>query len=300
MSQDRLVLESKVECGRAVCLDDVGREQLSQPGNTGLQVLAPENHAGSLASQAQHVALGVAVGAQPHLARKREAVVEQAVSQARGFSQLETGGIMAAMPLTMFVVAPLSGVLADRTGPRLLTTVAMALVAAGLLLMSTVGADTSVLGIVGRLIAIGIGTAIFSSPNTSAVMGSVRPDRLGTAAASATTSRTVGQAIGVAIAGALFAAGSGAIAESRLVLGQDDPAVAEAFVSGLQLALIVGAAIAAAGILTAWMRGSAPPGATASATADAMPRSGPKRAPMPVWGIERPAPQRGRTPGGGD
>ena len=176
--------------------------------------------------------------------------------QARGFSPLETGGIMAALPLTMFVVAPLSGMLADRMGPRFLTTLAMALVSGGLLLMAALQPDTPVLGIVGRLIVLGVGVAIFQSPNTSAVMGSVRPDRLGTAAASATTSRTVGQAIGVAIAGALFAAQSAAFAESRSSLGLDDPAVvAGAFVSGLKLALTVGAAITAVGIVTAWMRG---------------------------------------------
>ena len=180
--------------------------------------------------------------------------------QARGFSPLETGGIMAALPLTMFVVAPLSGMLADRMGPRFLTTLAMALVSAGLLLMASLQPDTPVLGIVGRLIVLGVGVAIFQSPNTSAVMGSVRPDRLGTAAASATTSRTVGQAIGVAIAGALFAAQSAAFAESRSALGLDDPAVvAGAFVSGLKLALTVGAAITAVGIVTAWMRGSSAP-----------------------------------------
>ena len=221
--------------------------------------------------------------------------------QARGFSQLETGGIMAAMPLTMFVVAPLSGILADRIGPRFLTTLAMALVAGGLLLMSTVQLDTSVLSIIGRLIAIGIGTAIFQSPNTSAVMGSVLPQRLGTAAASATTSRTMGQAIGVAVAGALFAAQSGAFSRSRAGLGLDEATLsAEALVSGLELAFLVGAAITALGIFTAWMRGSAPPvvvGAAGPGTTAA--RSQPSSPPVPIVAIERRAPQRGAAPGGG-
>ena len=121
---------------------------------------------------------------------------------ARGFSLLEAGGIMAALPLAMLVFSPSSGMLSDRFGVRVLTTLGLALVSVGLLLMATIDVETSVAGIVLRLIVIGIGTAIFQSPNTSSIMGSVGPDRLGTASAAATTARTSSNSNGISTAGA--------------------------------------------------------------------------------------------------
>jgi MFS family permease len=175
---------------------------------------------------------------------------------ARGFSLLETGGIMAALPLAMLVFSPSSGMLSDRFGVRVLTTLGLAMVSAGLLMMATIDVETSVVGIVLRLIVIGIGTAVFQSPNTSSIMGSVGPERLGTASAAATTARTIGNSIGIATAGALFTAQATSYALARSELGLDDPLVApDALVSGLRLAAIAAAAVTAAGIAMSWSRG---------------------------------------------
>ena len=110
------------------------------------------------------------------------------------------------------------------------------------------------------------------------------------------------QELGVAIAGALFAAQSGAFSRSREGLGLDAATVAaEGFVSGLELAFLVGAAITAVGILSAWMRGSAPPALVDATRPDTMAvRSQPSSAPLPILAIERRAPQRGAAPGGSD
>ena len=100
---------------------------------------------------------------------------------------------------------------------------------------------------------------MFSSPNTSAVMGSVTPDRLGTASASTTTARQIGQSIGIAIATAIFSAQAAAFALARSPLGLDDLAIKPAaLTSGLELALIVAASITALGILTSVSRGRLP------------------------------------------
>lgn len=179
--------------------------------------------------------------------------------EARGLSTMEAGMVMAAMPLTMLVVGPIAGTLSDRVGPRPLTTTALVIAATGLLWLSTIRADTSLAQIVVQLILIGIGTGMFSSPNTSAVMGSVTPDRLGTASASTTTARQIGQSIGIAIATAIFSAQAAAFALARSPLGLDDLAIKPAaLTSGLELALIVAASITALGILTSVSRGRLP------------------------------------------
>ncbi len=178
---------------------------------------------------------------------------------ARGFSTLEAGAIMAAFPIALLVLSPFSGALSDRVGARMPSTVGLTLVCLSLLFAATLHADSSVPGIVVRLFLIGAGTAIFSSPNTSMIMSSVPPDRLGTASASQTTARTVGNAVGVAVAVALFSGQAAAYAGARSALGLDDPAVApDAMVSGLRLALIVAAAVVALGVPASLLRGPRP------------------------------------------
>ncbi len=179
--------------------------------------------------------------------------------EARGFSTLEAGAIMAAFPLAILVVSPIAGWLADRMDPRYLTTIGLMTVTGALLFMATISVGTPVAGIVARLIVMGVGSAVFSSPNTLSIMGSVPTERLGTASASQTTARTMGQAIGIAVAGALFTAQAASYALARSDLGLDDPLVRpEALRSGMQLAMVVAAGISAAGILTSWTRGRAP------------------------------------------
>lgn len=104
--------------------------------------------------------------------------------EARSHSLLETSMIMVAIPLTLVAIAPVSGSLSDRYGPRALTTIAQAILIVGLLLLATVSVETSVAGIVLRLVLVGCGAGLFGSPNTSAIMNSAPPSNLGTASAS--------------------------------------------------------------------------------------------------------------------
>src|SRR6266852_4695563 len=70
--------------------------------------------------------------------------------------------------------APWSGTVSDRSGPRLPATLGMALLAAGLLLLSCLG-PASPLGYVALALAVvGLGTGLFTSPNNSALMGAAR------------------------------------------------------------------------------------------------------------------------------
>ena len=207
---------------------------------------------------------------------------------ARGFSTLEAGAILAAFPIAMLVISPFSGALSDRVGARLPSTCGLALACGALLFTATLDTDSSVAGIVVRLFLVGAGTALFSSPNTSTIMASVPPDRLGTASASQTTARTVGNSLGVAVAVALFSGQAAAYAASHSALGLDDPAIAPAaMVSGLRLALYVAAAVVAVGIPVSLLRGP-PPARPADAVPPASkPTAQNQRSPRP--GISRPS-----------
>ncbi|MCZ6545181.1 MAG: MFS transporter [Chloroflexi bacterium] len=175
---------------------------------------------------------------------------------ARGFDTLEAGAIMAAFPIAMLIFAPLSGLIADRANPRLLATLGLVIVAGGLFYTATVTGSTPVTGLVARMFVVGAGTAIFSSPNTLLIMGTVRSDRLGTASAAQTTARTIGNAIGIAVGATLFASQAASYALARSPLGLDDPVVGpEGLVSGIRLALLVAGAIAVFAIPPALARG---------------------------------------------
>jgi EmrB/QacA subfamily drug resistance transporter len=122
----------------------------------------------------------------------------------RGLNAGEAGVLMASQPLVMAVAAPLSGMLSDRIGSRIPGTAGMVVMAAGLLLLSTLGRQAPFGLAVTGLAIIGLGTGIFISPNSSALMGSAPPNRQGIASGILATARNVGMVLGVGLAGAIF------------------------------------------------------------------------------------------------
>jgi hypothetical protein len=90
----------------------------------------------------------------------------------KGFDPRRAGLVMVAQPLTMAVFSPLSGRLSDRFEARIVASAGMMITVVSLLSLTYVNELTSM----GRIIPVdilGLGLALFSSPNTSAVMGSV-------------------------------------------------------------------------------------------------------------------------------
>jgi len=125
--------------------------------------------------------------------------------QGLGESASTAGLLIAITSGTSLLVAPVSGWLSDRQGPRLLCTMGVALVCLALFLLSRLSIDSGHLTIAARLVVLGIGIGLFSSPNNSAIMGSVPRDKLSTGSAMLATVRQIGMSTGVAIAGTIFA-----------------------------------------------------------------------------------------------
>jgi predicted MFS family arabinose efflux permease len=116
--------------------------------------------------------------------------------QGRGLDTAQAGLILMAQPIVMAITAPLSGALSDRIGSRLLSTVGMAILALGLLLLALLGPVSPLSQVAVALAVAGLGTGIFISPNTSALMGAAPRDRQGIAAAVMATARNLGMALG--------------------------------------------------------------------------------------------------------
>ncbi len=145
----------------------------------------------------------------------------------RGMDPAHAGLLMTAQPMTMAIVAPISGLVADRFGARLPATAGMLVIAAGMALVSR-AADGGDATIVLSLAVVGIGAGLYVAPNNASIMAAAPRERQGTAAAMAATARNVGMAAGVALAvvlhdalgfaGALLAAAAIAIGAAVLAV----------------------------------------------------------------------------------
>jgi EmrB/QacA subfamily drug resistance transporter len=122
----------------------------------------------------------------------------------KSFSAAEAGTILAIQPVLMAVFSPFTGRLSDKIAPQILASAGMALIALGLFAMIFISKDTSMTFIVVNLIIFGIGYALFSSPNTNAIMSSVERKHFGIASGMVGTMRLVGQISSIALATMIF------------------------------------------------------------------------------------------------
>jgi EmrB/QacA subfamily drug resistance transporter len=124
----------------------------------------------------------------------------------KGLPPRDAGLVMMAQPLVMAIFSPFAGKLSDRIEPRIVASAGMTMTAAGLFLFSRITATTSFYYIIAGLLLLGIGVAFFSSPNTSAIMGSAEKAQYGMASSIVGTMRLAGSILSMNIAAMLLAA----------------------------------------------------------------------------------------------
>ncbi|GGU83002.1 MFS transporter [Streptomyces litmocidini] len=127
------------------------------------------------------------------------------LQQARGWTPLAAGAATLPMALGATLCAPWSGVLVGRVGPRRPLLLAGGFTAAGGLCLMGLDGDTGVPPILLAFLLIGIGFGFANAPLTNTAVGGLPPSRAGVAGAITSTSRQVGVAIGIAVAGGLVA-----------------------------------------------------------------------------------------------
>jgi MFS family permease len=172
----------------------------------------------------------------------------------KGLPPQRAGLVLVAQPIVMALSSPFAGRLSDRTEPRLIASLGMALSAAGLFLFSFLGPGTSFGFIIGSLVCLGLGFGLFSSPNTNAVMCSVERRHLGIASAALGTARLTGQMLSVGISMMVFA----------LVMGRAriEPAVYPLFLRSARIAFVFFAVLCVAGVFASLARGNREGGGT--------------------------------------
>lgn len=111
----------------------------------------------------------------------------------------QAGNILLFQALSMAIMAPLAGKLADRFASRVVATIGCGIVAVGLFLLNLpfIMAEPWWIGL--ALLILGIGFGLFSTPNNNSIVSSVSKAEIGVASAAMNLGRTVGNLIGMSI-----------------------------------------------------------------------------------------------------
>ena len=173
-----------------------------------------------------------------------------------GYTVQQTGFLLAVLPIALGITAPISGTLSDRFGSRPISVIGLSITLLAYLALSTLTTETTAAGFALRYLPLGIGVGLFQSPNNSAIMGSVPRERLGIASGLLAITRSLGQTVGIAVLGAIWAAvvlgaAGGAVA------GGAEAAPPAAQAAGLRVASLAAAGLAAVALviaLSAWRR----------------------------------------------
>ena len=165
----------------------------------------------------------------------------------KGLSPQSAGLVLVAMAGVQSGFSPVAGRLSDRFEPRILASIGLGLTAVGLSRFILLAEDTSLAFIIGNLVLIGFGRALFVSPNTNAIMTSVKQRVYGVASATFATMRQIGMTFSMGITMLLFA----------IYIGRMEitPQYYPQFLSSTKIAFIIFTALCSAGIVTSMLRG---------------------------------------------
>jgi len=123
----------------------------------------------------------------------------------KGLDPQQAGTILMASPIIQAIVSPIAGRLSDNIQPSKIAAIGMAITGTALAPLALLNNSTSIIYIIVCLLVLGGGLALFSSPNTNAIMGSVDSNLLGVASSTVGTMRLTGQMFSQGIAMTLIA-----------------------------------------------------------------------------------------------
>jgi len=166
----------------------------------------------------------------------------------KGLSPQSAGLLLVAQPVCMAVFSPVAGKISDRVEPRKIASIGMALTAVGLMLLTLMDFSTPIYMIAGTLVLLGVGFALFSSPNMNAIMGAVLPRYYGTASGTVATMRLIGQMTSMAMVTVIF---SIVIGKSAII-----PTTYDRFLKSMSLCLTIFTVLCIIGIGFSLFRGS--------------------------------------------
>jgi MFS family permease len=163
----------------------------------------------------------------------------QFLQTVQGYSPLEAGVRTLPWTAAPALIAPISGILAERIGARWVLALSLAMQGAGIGLLAAVARpDVPYSHLIAPFVIAGVGMGLFFAPIARVTLGFAPRGFEGVASGTANTLRQLGTVLGIAVLGVLFSAFGGYDS------GQH-------YVDGMRVAQVVGAIILAAGALVA-------------------------------------------------
>ena len=149
----------------------------------------------------------------------------------RGMSPAAAGSILLIQPFIQMIIAPVAGRLSDKTDPSKLASFGLLISSSGLLGLALLGSSTPLSWVVLSLVLLGCGLGLFSTPNTTIIMGSVEREHYGLASSLLATMRNTGMMLSMGIVMIIFA----------LLLGSSaiTPEVSDGFLASMHLIFLV-------------------------------------------------------------
>jgi EmrB/QacA subfamily drug resistance transporter len=157
----------------------------------------------------------------------------------RGLSAINSGITFLPLALSLFLTAPLAGLLSNRIGPKWIITLGMILEASAIFSLSQIITVSNPIYYLYPILAIyGVGIGLALGQLVSTVLGSVPWQKAGVASGTNNTVRQIGSAFGVAVIGAVLVAqisavGTAELAASSIIPNALKASLASAFNSGL-------------------------------------------------------------------
>jgi EmrB/QacA subfamily drug resistance transporter len=165
----------------------------------------------------------------------------------KGLTPQAAGLVLIFQPAVMALCSPIAGRLSDKVEPRIVASIGMAILVTGLLCFIPVTGETHLSIIILLLILLGFGFALFSSPNTNAVMSSVERRYYGVASATLGTMRLTGQMLSMGVVMILFALQMGRVTITPLYYPE--------FLRSMSVAFIIYSILCTGGIFASLARG---------------------------------------------
>ena len=120
------------------------------------------------------------------------------------FSPTQVGFTIIFYSVVIVVMAPIGGSLSDRLGSRVLCTAGCSCTFISILSLVRLQSTSAQWEVMLPLAGMGLGWALFASPNLSALFGSVTSERLGAVSGATVTVANTANAVGIALASLLF------------------------------------------------------------------------------------------------
>lgn len=158
----------------------------------------------------------------------------------KGMGPQQAGTILIVQPVVQTLLSPFCGRLSDRIPASYLATLGMGCCAVGLVVAANLSVNSSLPHVVLLLVFLGLGFALFSSPNVSMIMGSVEPRYLGVASGLSASMRSLGMLTSMTVITLIF---------SYLMNGQPvTPETQTAFLTSMRTALLIFCGLCVVGI----------------------------------------------------